>query len=400
MAPQYWGSPSEFSPKARYPASLTEFLGFPFLLFLFLSIVVAGCGAPGEPVAPARQIPTAVTDLAASQAGDGVQLTFTVPAKTVSGERLLEAPAVEILRGALKADGSPDAKSFRVIFTIPGAMTESYLVAEKMRFVDHLSTEDLRTANGGTFAYRVRTRASRKRTSVESNTVVLAILAVPERIATLRPTVTESAVELDWQAPTKTSDGKPGVSIAEYHVYRGQLDPASASTAENDLTQAKWISPLSLLSSAGGTSFRDTNFDFGRTYLYSVRSVISSQGQLLESSDSVPAIVTPRDTFPPGVPQGLVANVVSPTAETAAEVDLSWSINPETDLAGYRVYKSEQQDTPGQLLTPELLLSPAYRDTSVQPGHRYWYSVTSVDRSGNESAPSAPVAVEISQPSS
>jgi hypothetical protein len=45
------------------------------------------------------------------------------------------------------------------------------------------------------------------------------------------------------------------------------------------------------------------------------------------------------------------------------------------------------------------LLSPAYRDTSVQPGHRYWYSVTAVDRSGNESVPSASVAVEVAQPS-
>jgi hypothetical protein len=273
-------------------------------------------------------------------------------------------------------------------------------VAEKMQLVDHLSSEDLRAANGASFVYRVRTRASRKRPSAESNSVVLRMLSVPERITTLKSTVTETAVELDWQAPTKSSDGKPGVSITEYQVYRGQLDPASAATAENDLTQAKWISPLSLLSSTGATSFRDSNFDFGKTYLYSVRSVISSQGQSLESSDSAPAIVTPRDTFPPTVPQGLVANVVSPTGENAAEVDLSWSINPETDLAGYRVYKSEQQGTHGLLLTPELLLSPAYRDTSVELGHRYWYSVTSMDRSGNESAPSAPVAVEISQPSS
>jgi fibronectin type 3 domain-containing protein len=75
-------------------------------------------------------------------------------------------------------------------------------------------------------------------------------------------------------------------------------------------------------------------------------------------------------------------------------------MNPETDLAGYHVYRSEQQGTPGQLVTPDLLLSPAYRDTSVQFGHRYWYAVTAVDRSGNESAPCVPVAAEVAQPSS
>jgi fibronectin type 3 domain-containing protein len=81
-------------------------------------------------------------------------------------------------------------------------------------------------------------------------------------------------------------------------------------------------------------------------------------------------------------------------------VELSWSINTETDLAGYRVYRSEQQDTPGKLVTTDLLLSPVYRDTSVQFGHTYWYSVTAVDRSGNESEHSAPVAAEVAQPSS
>jgi hypothetical protein len=156
-----------------------------------------------------------------------------------------------------------------------------------------------------------------------------------------------------------------------------------------------------LLASSPTSAYRDTLFDFGKMYLYVVRTVLSSAvGSALESSDSAPAIVTPRDIFPPAVPQGLVAAVIVGSPTNAPEVDLSWSINVETDLAGYRVYRSEQEGTPGQSVTPDLLLSPAYRDNSVQPGRRYWYSVTSVDRSGNESAPSAPVAAEITQPSS
>jgi fibronectin type 3 domain-containing protein len=81
-------------------------------------------------------------------------------------------------------------------------------------------------------------------------------------------------------------------------------------------------------------------------------------------------------------------------------VDLSWSINLETDLAGYRVYRSERQDMRGVLITADLLLAPAYRDTSVEPGHRYWYSVTAVDRAGNESDASASVVVDVAKPSS
>jgi fibronectin type 3 domain-containing protein len=182
-------------------------------------------------------------------------------------------------------------------------------------------------------------------------------------------------------------------------VYRGEIDPASG-TAAGDLSQVKWKLPLTLLASTPSTTHRDTTFDFGKTYLYMVRTVIPADGGTVESADSVPAIVTPRDIFPPAVPQGLVAAIIVGSPTNAPEVDLSWSINAETDLAGYHVYRSEQQDTPGQLVTPDLLLSPAYRDTSVQPGHSYWYSVTAVDRSGNESAPSASVAAEVAQPSS
>jgi hypothetical protein len=361
----------------------------------------AGCGAPGEPTPPTPPVPVAIADLAAHQAGDGVQLAFTLPAKTVSGDRLTEPPAIEVLRGALKPDGSPDAKSFRVVSTIPGALVANYRSEDRVQIVVPIASAELHSYPGDTFVYRVRTRASRKRSSPDSNTVSVRIFPTAERITALPASVTESAIELNWPPPTRTSGGDPLPAISEYRIYRGELDPASADAAAKDMSQAKWKSPLALLASSPANAYRDTLFDFGKTYVYVVRTVISSaDGSALESSDSTPAIVTPRDIFPPAVPQGLVAAVIAGGPTNALEVDLSWSINVETDLAGYRVYRSEQEGTPGQSVTPDLLLSPAYRDNSVQPGRRYWYSVTSVDRSGNESAPSAPVAAEVTQPSS
>jgi fibronectin type 3 domain-containing protein len=128
--------------------------------------------------------------------------------------------------------------------------------------------------------------------------------------------------------------------------------------------------------------------------------VVLVEGNALESSDSTPVIVAARDTFPPAAPQNVVVAVLSGASAGSLLVDLSWSINLETDLAGYRVYRSEQQDTRGAVITPDLLLAPAYRDTSVEPGHRYWYSVTAVDRAGNESEPSTAVDVDVAKPSS
>jgi hypothetical protein len=372
---------------------------FVFEIAFAVFLLAMGCGAPGEPTPPVPPTPITITDLAAQQTGDAAQLTFTLPAKTVSGERLAQPPAIEILRGAVKPDGSPDAKSFRTVQTIPGAMVAEYRAADKIQILDRISPEDLRTFAGSSIAYRVRTRASRKRASADSNTVIVHIRPVPERTPSLHATVTESAIELSWTAPTHTSTGDPLPAISEYRVYRGEIDPASADAAVKDLSQAKWRSPLALLSSSPTTSYRDATFDFGKTYVYTVRTVIPADNGTIESADSVPAIVATPDTYPPAVPQGLLAAVVTPDPSRPPEVDLSWSINTETDLAGYHVYRSEQEGTPGPLLTPDLLLSPAYRDTSVRPGHRYWYSVSAVDRTGNESAPTAPVAVEIAQPS-
>src|SRR6266496_2505491 len=93
---------------------------FPIFVYLFsICVFSAGCGAPGDPIPPTPPVPAAVTDLTANQAGDGVQLIFTPPTNSISGEKVATAPALQILRGTVKPDGSTDVKSFRVVDTIP-----------------------------------------------------------------------------------------------------------------------------------------------------------------------------------------------------------------------------------------------------------------------------------------
>jgi len=361
--------------------------------------LVAGCGAPGEPSPPTPPIPVAIADLAGQQQGDGVELVFTLPGRTVTGDRLTVTPAVEVLRGSAKPDGSLDAKTLRVVDTIPGSLVSNYITEGHAKVLDPVAAAETRAHPGGTLFYVVRTRTTQKRASADSNAVAVRMFPVPERIAAVSVRVTETAIELSWTPPTQTSGGEPLAAAPNYHVYRGELDAATAEAATKDLSQAKWKSPLSLLGLPTEANYRDTLFDFGKTYCYVLRSVALVDGREVESSDSAPAVITPRDIFPPGAPQNLVANVLAGTTPGSSVVDLSWSINLETDLAGYRVYRSEQHDTKGALVTPELLLAPAYRDTSVEPGHRYWYTVTAVDRAGNESEPSAAIGVDVAKPS-
>jgi hypothetical protein len=380
----------------KRPAQVFAIFYFPFFIFL----ISAGCGAPGDPVPPTPLVPVAIKDLAAHQVGDGVELSFTLPANSISGEKLPSPPAVEILRGTVKPDGSADAKSFRVVYTLPGALVDNYRADDRVRFTDPIAPEETKSHPGGAVAYIVRTRASQKRASANSNAVSLRVFPVPAPIPSVEARVTETAVELTWPVPASTAAGEPVSTITGYRIYRSEIHPSVPSSSPQRLPQGKPEPHPVLLAFSETNSYRDTSIVFDHTYVYFVRSVIQVEGNNeLESSDSQPVTVTPRDTFPPAAPQGLVAALLPGAAPGTFLVDLSWSINLETDLAGYRVYRSEQEGTRGQLVTADLLPTPAVRDTSVEPGHRYWYTVTGVDRAGNESAPCTPVEVEVTQPS-
>jgi hypothetical protein len=364
------------------------------------ALLLIGCGAPGDPVAPSPPTPTAIADLSAHQLGDGVALNFSLPAKTIHGDRLVQPPAIEILRGETKPDGSPNLKSLHVVETIPGELAAKYQADDRTQIVTPIASAENRSASGFDTVFAIRTRASRKRASVDSNAVKLHIYPVPAPVDQLQSQITENAIDLTWKAPTQTAAGDP-ISVTEYHVYRGELDPKSydPKTTGPEVLHERFAAPLALLGRSNDPHYTDAQFDFGKTYVYLVRGVTTAGNNELESSDSDPAILKPADTFPPSTPLGVVAAAIEnpETTPPSLEVDISWSINSEQDLAGYRVYRSEREGEKGPLVTQDLLLSPAYRDTSVASGHRYWYSVTAVDLSGNESAPAPQVAADVAQ---
>jgi hypothetical protein len=363
-----------------------------------------GCGAPGEPVPPSPPIPTAIADLSAHQAGDGVMLSFTMPTKSVTGDKLVDIPTMEIMWGRMSADGTPDTKTFHVVDTVPGAVMKPYITKGTVQFLEAVAPEEIRKNEGATLVYRVRARVSDKKTSADSNDVLLKLIPVSAPVGNFHANLTENGIELSWTAPSQTSGGEPITGIEQYHVYRGELDAKSAEEAAKDLSQIAWKSPLVQIATSKVPEYRDLAFDYGKTYAYVVRATLGRSGESggLESNDSRSVILTPVDTFPPAAPRGMVAAVLPGDETGKLLVDLSWSINVEADLAGYRVYRSEKQGERGKLLTPELLLTPAYRDISVATGGQYWYSATAVDRSGNESGASEqiPVSVEAAQPSS
>ncbi len=92
------------------------------------------------------------------------------------------------------------------------------------------------------------------------------------------------------------------------------------------------------------------------------------------------------DTVPPNPPAGLSIGL------EPDRVMISWEENAEPDLAGYRIYKSSNEQGPFRLATPQLILCPWYYDTPT-PMEKTFYKVTAVDQSGNESAYSQVIGI-------
>ncbi len=394
--------------------------------FLLSDLALAGCASPGEPVERRPPIPTAITDLGAEQAGNDVVLTCTIPRETVDQKPLDEPPSVEIYR-AIHAAGNgstsgPGAKvALRV--TIPSAMVSTYTTGDHFRYVDSLTAGDfLPNRQQSAAAYVIRTRASLKKESAESNRAELPIYPAPLPIGDLSAQATQSAIVLSWSAPQATLTGDTP-QITGYQIYRAnaqtpgtaagvsELLAPSADAAANESAAAtagapasssrqapQITSPLVEVGESSTPRYRDGDVQQDKTYVYSVRTVVETPGKPLASSDSNLATITLHDVFPPSAPTGLIATPVPAEDNLGMHIDLSWAINPETDLAGYNVYRSGKAGNPGTRLNSQLLPTPAFRDMNAVPGQSYYYTVTAVDRTGNESAPSA--AVEAGLPSS
>jgi hypothetical protein len=75
-------------------------------------------------------------------------------------------------------------------------------------------------------------------------------------------------------------------------------------------------------------------------------------------------------------------------------VSLTWS-ETSSGVVGYNVYSSTQPSGPYSRLNSASVDTMAYTDNTVQSGQTYYYCVTALDSSGNESAFSTDVAVTI-----
>jgi hypothetical protein len=390
---------------APCPAAHSYAPRFPIFYFLFSIFILYGCAAPGEPLERKPPTPDPVTDLNASQSGNDVILTFTLPRDSVERREIQKPIFVNVYRNfePVAPANSPAAvapANPTLLLTIPPAMVDRYMVQGRVRFVDSLRAEDFPAA-GSEAVYLVRTFVSQKKLSSNSNVAALAVYPPANPIADLKTAYSRSGVTLSWTPPEKTLIGA-AANIAFYRVFRAEMESSQNAGANPSATGNMEASnpkvPFARIAEAASPPYTDTQTELGKTYMYSVRSVAQYPGVQLESLDSNFATITPKDVFPPPAPQDLVAAFVPAAGGTAAYLDLSWSISAATDIAGYNVYRSEEASGRGTRVNSELLLTPAFRDMNAVPGRIYFYTVTAIDRSGNESPASPPAAGSIPAP--
>jgi hypothetical protein len=72
-------------------------------------------------------------------------------------------------------------------------------------------------------------------------------------------------------------------------------------------------------------------------------------------------------------------------ATVSHSVDLSW-IDSTSSVVGYRVYRATASGGPYSLISSSIVPNTIYTDGSVSSGSMYFYVVTAVDASNNESS--------------
>jgi len=340
-------------------------------------VFLLGCGVQGPPQPPRLEVPERVTDLSAFQVGRTLEIRFALPQQAVDGERLTKPLEIEILRAQIPPGSVPPKSPPLALWTRlqPDQWTR-YTNDRRVIYPARLSEEEYKNwqTEDSIIAIRTLTRGFRRRPveSEISNLVRLRLLDVLGPTNHIESQTTEKAIELRWPPPASTFGGQQAKSLAGYRIYRSRTGKPGSFQLVGESKEPRYL---------------DSDFEFGRAYSYEVRALFKEGGTIAEGEGTQPYEVIPRDTFPPVRPKGLTA------LYTAGAVELVWTANSEKDLAGYCVYRRENGEQPKKL-NKELLRTPILRDVSVQPGHIYFYQVTALDLSNNESQPCEEISVE------
>jgi hypothetical protein len=347
----------------------------PGLCLLALALCVA-CGTPGIPLPPSLELARPVSDLRAVRKGNTVYLTWSAPDATTDRHNIRHPGATEVCRTVGIIMHECGIAVARIPFTKTPAATKA-APKPQLSYSDQLPANLSRENQTATFVYAVGVLNSYGRSAGLSNQVLVPAAPTLPPPADFQAQVTAEGVRLSWKAIAP-----PQVAGLKY-LYRVYRRPSR--------TSADAVAGEVAVTDESAPSFLDNTFEWEKTYDYrlTVVTVVAPEKgteQQVEGDDSPSVTVVAHDIFPPAIPSGLQAVFSGPGQKPF--IDLIWAPDTESDLAGYNVYRHEQQEQAVQAvkLNSDIVKSPAFRDTDVVAGHSYFYSVSAVDVRRNESA--------------
>lgn len=338
-------------------------------MILVLLNCLSCIGKRKPPLPPVERIPQRV-EITGFQRGDSVILSWKMPARNAADKSVLNIDSIDIFRLAepLTSPLSLSEEDFasRSTRIKNMAVADSDFGLKTMTYTDKL--EFAGQAVRLRYAIRFVNRSGQK--AAFSNFLLIEPAArIAKAPASLSTTLSQEEITLEWAAPETNVDGSKPANILGYNVYR------SASPKE----AAKLMNKTPV----GDTKYSDKFFEFGKKYLYFVRSVsLGSGGEPVESAESNIVEIDPKDTFAPTAPEAITI------AAAPGSISIFFAVNPEKDIAGYKIYRSidpELDKTKWDLLTPELIKTNTYQDKAVDTGTKYYYYITATDTAGNVS---------------
>ena len=339
-------------------------------LLLLIVLIGSACGKRGLPTPPKERVVQRV-EISGYQRGNQVILSWKMPTRNAATGSVLHISRADIYRLAepvtspLQLSEEEFANRSTLIAAMP--ITNSDFGANKtIQYKDTLAF----TGQAARLRYAIRfVNASGQKAAFSNSLLIEPTSKVAGVPASLTAEASQDAVRLKWQAPVTNIDGSTPLSILGYNVYR--------STSEKEPAKLLNKTPVS------ATGFDDEFFDFGKDYYYFVRAVSVGVGaEPVESSESNIVKFKAVDTFAPSAPTAITV------AAAPGTISLFFAINPEKDIAGYKIYRSSDKDldkVKWQLLTPELLKTNTFQDTKVESGKTYYYYITATDKAGNVS---------------
>jgi hypothetical protein len=347
-----------------------------FALLALSLLMSLSCGKRKPPLPPKERVSQRV-EISGFQRGNQVVLSWKMPARNAAKGSVLNISRADIYRLTEKLDSPTGiteeefASRSTLVATVP--IGDDDFALKTMRYNDTLQF----AGQPARIRYAIRFVNAEGQKAAFSNFLLLepaARVAGPPTSLSAEPS--QEAMLLRWTAPAANIDGTTPPNIVGYNVYRS---PSEKETAK-------------LLNSTPVTSaeYRDEFFEFDKQYFYFVRTVsVGTGGDPIESGESNIINVKAQDKFAPSAPTAITL------AATPTTISIFFAANPEKDIKGYNIYRTEDENLPKEkweLLTPELLPTNTYQDLKVESGKKYFYYITATDQAGNISEPSEVVS--------